>query len=196
MWTCWPWAGRRARLLLRREPHPARYRRPPRAQLRLRGHRQRGGHGAPQPPHHARRGRPLLSSPTPPCAASSRPGASPTCATNSISILSKPLLVVNRVPGELSPALRAAIEDVKLPLAAVIPSDPLVTTLDAEGKPLFELPDSSVIYRSVCALARRTLRSTCEPLRRPVHVHYRREHPHHFAARQGSAGRVQWSVLH
>jgi CO dehydrogenase maturation factor len=67
------------------------------------------------------------------------------------------LLVVNRVQGELTPALRAAIDDVKLPLAAVIPSDPLVTTLDAEGKPLFELPATSLIYQAVCALARRTL---------------------------------------
>jgi CO dehydrogenase maturation factor len=71
--------------------------------------------------------------------------------------IERALLVVNRVQGELTPALRAAIEEVKLPLAGVIPSDPLVTAADAEGKPLFDLPDTSLIYRSVFDLARRTL---------------------------------------
>jgi CO dehydrogenase maturation factor len=71
--------------------------------------------------------------------------------------IERAVLVVNRVQGELTPALRAAVGEVKLPLGGVIPSDPLVTEWDAEGKPLFDLPDSSLIYQSVCAMARRTL---------------------------------------
>jgi CO dehydrogenase maturation factor len=67
------------------------------------------------------------------------------------------VLVVNRVQGELAPALRAAIQGANIPLAEVIPSDPLVTSFDADGRPIVELPQDSPIYQSVCALAQRTL---------------------------------------
>jgi CO dehydrogenase maturation factor len=69
------------------------------------------------------------------------------------------VLVVNRVQGELAPALRAAIEGLRIPLASVIPSDPLVTALDANGQPLVDLPEHSLMYQSVCALAQRTLQA-------------------------------------
>ena len=62
-------------------------------------------------------------------------------------------LVVNRVQGELAPALQATIDSLGIPLAGVIPADAQVTALDAEGRPLVELEEDSAIYRSVRAIA-------------------------------------------
>jgi CO dehydrogenase maturation factor len=65
-------------------------------------------------------------------------------------------LVVNRVQGELSPALQGAIASVGIPLAGIIPSDPQVTEFDADGKPLVELPADSLIFRAVCEIVKTT----------------------------------------
>ncbi|MEZ4556584.1 MAG: hypothetical protein R2854_09090 [Caldilineaceae bacterium] len=62
--------------------------------------------------------------------------ASRTCATNWTSTLANAYLIVNRVQGELTPALQAAIDGVGIPLGGIIPSDPWVTQLDADGEPL------------------------------------------------------------
>lgn len=66
-------------------------------------------------------------------------------------------LVINRVQGELTPALRSAIDTVGIALAGVIPVDSLVTEMDADGRPLVELPDDSVIVRAVNEIVHRTL---------------------------------------
>ncbi len=66
-------------------------------------------------------------------------------------------LIVNRVPGELSPALEAAIAAVPIPLAGVIPVDPEVNAFDADGRPLVELGEGSIIYQAVQAIMRETL---------------------------------------
>ena len=66
-------------------------------------------------------------------------------------------LVVNRAQGELSPTLRTAIDGLGIPLAGVIPADPQVTALDAVGRPQVELPDDSLIFRAVGAIAQNTL---------------------------------------
>ena len=71
------------------------------------------------------------------------------------------VLVVNRVQDDLTPALRAALKSVNIAQAEIVPSDPLVADFDANGRPLIELPEDSVIYQSVCALAQRILH---EPL--------------------------------
>ena len=65
-------------------------------------------------------------------------------------------LVVNRVKGELPPAIQSAIEEHGLTLWAVIPEDPAVGALDAAGHPLAELPPDSAIrgiVRDVAAKA-------------------------------------------
>jgi len=67
-------------------------------------------------------------------------------------------LIVNRVQGELTPALRDAIDGLDIPVGGIIPIDPLVTTLDAEGRPLIDLPEHSVMVRAVHDIAHRTLR--------------------------------------
>ena len=69
-------------------------------------------------------------------------------------------LIVNRVQRELTPALQAAVEQVGIPLAGVIPSDPQVTQADADGQALVALPDDAIIFAAVSAIAQATLRPT------------------------------------
>jgi len=66
-------------------------------------------------------------------------------------------LIVNRVQGELSSALKAAVDEVDIPLAGVIPVDPEVNHFDADGRPLFELDERSIMYRSIHDIAQKTL---------------------------------------
>jgi CO dehydrogenase maturation factor len=61
----------------------------------------------------------------------------------------KVYLVVNRVQGELSPALRDEIRRQGLDLVGVVPVDPLVGEYDADGLPLVDLPEDSVVYQAV-----------------------------------------------
>ncbi|OQA42947.1 MAG: protochlorophyllide reductase iron-sulfur ATP-binding protein [Chloroflexi bacterium ADurb.Bin325] len=63
-------------------------------------------------------------------------------------------LIVNRVQGELSPALRARIENMGVPLLAALPYDPLITEYDSQGRALVELPDDALISRAVAEVAR------------------------------------------
>ena len=66
-------------------------------------------------------------------------------------------LIINRVQGELTPALQAAVDDVGIPLGGIIPADPLVTQLDADGEPLVNLPPDSAMVKAVWEIAQRTL---------------------------------------
>ena len=66
-------------------------------------------------------------------------------------------LIVNRVQGELTPALRAAIDETDVTLGGIIPSDPLVMEFDAAGQPLIGLPEESVMRRAADEIAHRTL---------------------------------------
>ena len=66
-------------------------------------------------------------------------------------------LIVNRVSGELTPALQAAVDEVGIPLAGMIPADPQVTTMDANGQALIDLPADSVIVRAIQAIVQQTL---------------------------------------
>jgi CO dehydrogenase nickel-insertion accessory protein CooC1 len=63
------------------------------------------------------------------------------------------VLVVNRAPADLPPALRATIAGLGAPLAAVIPDDPAVGEFDTAGRPLVELPLESAASQAVEALA-------------------------------------------
>lgn len=66
-------------------------------------------------------------------------------------------LIVNRVLGQLTPALQAAVDEVGIPLAGVIASDPAVTRMDADGEALVQLPDDSIIFTAVSRIATDTL---------------------------------------
>ena len=62
-------------------------------------------------------------------------------------------LAVNRVNGALPPQIEEAIDKHGLRLLAIIPSDDEVAELDAEGRPLVELPADSPVVRAVSRLA-------------------------------------------
>jgi CO dehydrogenase maturation factor len=65
-------------------------------------------------------------------------------------------LIVNRVQGALTPALQAAVDAVGIPLGGIIPADPLVTQLDADGEPLVNLPADSAMVKAVWEIAEKT----------------------------------------
>ncbi len=77
--------------------------------------------------------------------------------------IARAYLVINRVPSfepdggmnGLPPALREAVEGLDIPLAGTIPNDPQVMVLDAEGRPLLELPVEAPVYQAVRGIAER-----------------------------------------
>lgn len=66
-------------------------------------------------------------------------------------------LIVNRVAGELTPALQEAVDQVGIPLAGVIPADPQVTSMDANGLALVNLPPDSVIVQAIESIVQQTV---------------------------------------
>jgi CO dehydrogenase maturation factor len=82
-------------------------------------------------------------------------------AAESMLVLSKELeinvrntyLLVNRVIGEMSPAIRAKAEAMGVPLLAAVPYDPLLVEFDGQGRPLVELPDDALVSRAVEGIA-------------------------------------------
>jgi CO dehydrogenase maturation factor len=69
-------------------------------------------------------------------------------------------LILNRVDGEVSPALAARVAALGVPLIGIIPKDGRVNDLDAEGLPLTSLDDTSVIYPAVKAILEKCLTAT------------------------------------
>ena len=61
-------------------------------------------------------------------------------------------LVINKVPGELSPSLAQAALDLDLQINAVLPLDEQVAALDAAGRPLTELSPDSPLRQAVTRL--------------------------------------------
>jgi CO dehydrogenase maturation factor len=58
-------------------------------------------------------------------------------------------LIVNRTREDLSPALGEQIEAQGLPLLCTLPEDDIVRRYDADGKPAYEVPAESALYRAV-----------------------------------------------
>jgi CO dehydrogenase maturation factor len=58
-------------------------------------------------------------------------------------------LIVNRVDGDLPEALRTRVEALGVPLLGVLPQDPAIGRLDAEGSPLVTLDSTSKVYPAV-----------------------------------------------
>jgi CO dehydrogenase maturation factor len=69
-------------------------------------------------------------------------------------------LVVNRVDGELPDALRERIDKLGVPLLGVLPQDSAIGRLDAEGRPLVVLDDSSKVYPALKAILEAALTAT------------------------------------
>ncbi|MBI3362716.1 MAG: AAA family ATPase [Chloroflexi bacterium] len=75
------------------------------------------------------------------------------------------MLVVNRVEGELPPALRQTLDGLNtagslqgIELAGLIPADPRVGEFDAVGRPLVELEGTSPAAKAIEALAEKLVR--------------------------------------
>ena len=64
-------------------------------------------------------------------------------------------LIVNRLKGELPPALDSAIQKLSIPLLGVVPSDSDLMDFEFSGRPLVELGDDSPVYRSVAEMMRK-----------------------------------------
>lgn len=60
-------------------------------------------------------------------------------------------LILNRVNGEIPPAIQAYIDKLDIPLLAVIPASQELTELDWAGKPLVQLDDKSAVYQALHA---------------------------------------------
>jgi len=66
-------------------------------------------------------------------------------------------LVVNRVSGELPPALKEAIAALGIPFVGAVPNDPFVAELDMVGRPLVEVSRDSTVYRAVVEILGKTV---------------------------------------
>lgn len=66
-------------------------------------------------------------------------------------------LVINRVAGDLSPAIQEAVARLGIPLAGTVPSDPEIASFDMVGRPLVEVSNDSAVYRAVVAILQRTI---------------------------------------
>lgn len=64
-------------------------------------------------------------------------------------------LIVNRVQGELTPALRARADGMGVPLLAALPYDPVVADFDSQGRALIELPEDALLSRAVAEVAQK-----------------------------------------
>jgi len=69
----------------------------------------------------------------------------------------KAYLILNRMVGEMPPALHDKIQTLDIPLLGVVPGDSQLTEMEFSGRPLVELPDSSPVYRSVAAMMEKIL---------------------------------------
>jgi CO dehydrogenase nickel-insertion accessory protein CooC1 len=91
-------------------------------------------------------------------------------AAESMLVLSKELeinvrntyLVVNRVVGEMTPAIRAKVEAMGVPLLAAVPYDPLLVAYDGQGRPLVELPEDAAVSVAVAGIAEKLMGNGAE----------------------------------
>jgi CO dehydrogenase maturation factor len=61
-------------------------------------------------------------------------------------------LIVNRLNGEMPPALDQAIQQLPIPMLGVVPSDNDLMDFEFSGRPLVELGDDSPVFRSVAEM--------------------------------------------
>lgn len=66
-------------------------------------------------------------------------------------------LVVNRVPGPLPPLIKEHIDNMNVPLLAVVPADEQLETFEFSGRPLVELGEESPVYRAIASAMRQIL---------------------------------------
>lgn len=66
-------------------------------------------------------------------------------------------LILNRLPGEIPPALQERIDEIEIPFLGVIPADDTLATFEFSGKPLIELGLDSPVYQAVAEMMDKTL---------------------------------------
>ncbi|MFO8036421.1 MAG: AAA family ATPase [Anaerolineales bacterium] len=66
-------------------------------------------------------------------------------------------LILNRLPGEIPPALQERIDDIGIPFLGVVPADDTLTTFEFSGKPIIELSLDSPVYQAVAEMMDKTL---------------------------------------
>ncbi len=64
-------------------------------------------------------------------------------------------LIVNRAASPLPPKIAQTIEEASLQVIALIPEDPKIKELEAQGTPLIELPPDSPLQKGVAEVARK-----------------------------------------
>lgn len=64
-------------------------------------------------------------------------------------------LIVNRATSPLPPKIAQTIEEASLQVIALIPEDPKIKELEAQGTPLIELPPDSPLQKGVAEVARK-----------------------------------------
>jgi len=67
-------------------------------------------------------------------------------------------LILNRVKGDVTNLLRK-LGELNLPLIAEVPEDNLIMNLDLEGKPIINLPEESISFKSVSKLTEQLFRN-------------------------------------
>ena len=76
-------------------------------------------------------------------------------------------LVINRVIGEMTPAIRAKADGMGVPLLAAVPYDPQLVEFDGAGRPLVELPADALVSVAVEGIASKLLEQV-SPVRQPL----------------------------
>lgn len=66
-------------------------------------------------------------------------------------------LILNRLPGEIPPALQEAVDQLDIPLLGVVPADADLSALEFSGRPLLELGDNSPVYQAVSKMLKQIL---------------------------------------
>lgn len=61
-------------------------------------------------------------------------------------------LILNRLSGEIPPALQSCIDAIGIPLLGVIPANQELVELEFAGRPLIELGDQSPVYQSIARM--------------------------------------------
>jgi len=64
-------------------------------------------------------------------------------------------LIVNRASNPLPPKIAQTIEEASLQIIALIPEDPKIKELEAQGTPLIELPADSSLQKGVSEVAKK-----------------------------------------
>ena len=67
-------------------------------------------------------------------------------------------LILNRLRGDIPPALQARIELMDIPLLGVVPADDELAEFEFSGRPLVELDKDSAVYTAVVEILDKTVR--------------------------------------